>query len=67
MRHYAFNVGDYAAATVHLSDAEDLAYRRLLDAYYARELPLPADVDACCRLARASSAASRKAVETVLR
>lgn len=67
MRHYAFNVGDYAAATVHLSDAEDLAYRRLLDAYYAREAPLPADVAACCRLARATTPATRKAVEAVLR
>lgn len=67
MRHYAFNVGDYAAATAHLSDAEDLAYRRLLDAYYAREAPLPADEGACCRLARATSAAARKAVGVVLR
>ena len=67
MRHYAFHVGDYAAATVHLSDAEDLAYRRLLDAYYAREAALPADVVACCRLARATSPAARKAVDAVLR
>lgn len=67
MRHYAFNVGDYAAATLHLSDAEDLAYRRLLDAYYAREEPLPVDIGACCRLARATTPAARRAVETVLR
>lgn len=67
MRHYAFNAGDYAAATAHLSDAEDLAYRRLLDAYYVREAPLPADEAACCRLARATSAAARKAVGVVLR
>lgn len=67
MRYYAFHVGDYAAATVHLSDAEDLAYRRLLDAYYAREAALPADVVACCRLARATSPAARKAVDAVLR
>lgn len=67
MRHYAFNVGDYAAATAHLSDAEDLAYRRLLDAYYAREAPFPVDVAACCRLVRATTAPARKAVDTVLR
>jgi uncharacterized protein YdaU (DUF1376 family) len=67
LRHYAFNVGDYAAATAHLSDAEDLAYRRLLDAYYAREAPLPADEAACCRLARATTAQARKAVGVVLR
>ena len=52
MRHYAFNVGDYAAATAHLSDAEDLVYRRLLDAYYARETPLPTDEAALKPLCR---------------
>lgn len=67
MRHYAFNAGDYSAATAHLSDAEDLAYRRLLDAYYVREAPLPADEAACCRLARATTPAARKAVGVVLR
>lgn len=67
MRHYAFNVGDYAAATAHLSDAEDLAYRRLLDAYYAREGPLPTEERACCRLARATKAEARAAVGVVLR
>lgn len=61
------HIGDYAAATAHLSDAEDLAYRRLLDAYYAREAPLPTDEAACCRLARATSATARRAVGTVLR
>ena len=61
------HIGDYAAATAHLSDAEDLAYRRLLDAYYAREAPLPTDEAACCRLARAASPAARKAVGVVLR
>lgn len=67
MRHYAFNVGDYAAATAHLSDAEDLAYRRLLDAYYARETPLPTDEAACCRLIRATTPSTRRAVGAVLR
>lgn len=67
MRHYAMHIGDYAAATAHLSDAEDLAYRRLLDAYYAREAPLPTDEAACCRLARATCATARRAVVTVLR
>jgi len=34
MHYYQFNIGDYASHTRHLSDLEDLAYRRLLDAYY---------------------------------
>jgi uncharacterized protein YdaU (DUF1376 family) len=67
VRHYAFNVGDYAAATAHLSNAEDLVYRRLLDAYYARETPLPTDEAMCCRLIRATTPAARRAVGAVLR
>ena len=39
MRYYAFNVGDYVVAIVHLLDAEDFAYRWLLDVYYVREVP----------------------------
>lgn len=40
MHYYQFNIGDYASHTRHLSDLEDLAYRRLLDAYYLQERPL---------------------------
>lgn len=50
MHHYPFHIGDYAAHTRHLSPIEDLAYRRLLDAYYLREGPLPHDVASCARL-----------------
>jgi len=34
---YKFHLGDYITHTTHLSDAEDLAYRRLLDLYYMSE------------------------------
>jgi uncharacterized protein YdaU (DUF1376 family) len=37
MRFYNFHVGDYAAATRHLSLLEDLAYRRLIDWVYVHE------------------------------
>ena len=37
---YPFHIGDYAAHTRNLSLMEDLAYRRLLDAYYLAERPL---------------------------
>lgn len=40
MHFYAFNIGDYASHTRHLSPIEDLAYRRLLDLYYLHEQPL---------------------------
>ena len=40
---YKFHIGDYRTSTTHLSDAEDLAYRRLLDMYYMTEQMLPLD------------------------
>lgn len=67
MNFYPHHIGDYVSATAHLSMLEDGAYRRLLDAYYTREAPLPAEVAACCRLVRAFSKDERAAVSTVLR
>jgi len=65
MNYYPFNVGDYAAHTAHLEPLEDLAYRRLLDVYYLREGPLPADIQATAKLIRMRSMAAD--VESVLR
>jgi uncharacterized protein YdaU (DUF1376 family) len=39
MHYFNFNIGDYASHTRHLSLLEDLAYRRLIDAYYLSEKP----------------------------
>lgn len=44
MHYYQFHIGDYRAATSHLSNVEDLAYRRLLDMYYDSENPIPTDI-----------------------
>lgn len=44
MFYYQFHIGDYRAATAHLSNDEDLAYRRLLDMYYDTEQPIPTDI-----------------------
>lgn len=47
MNFYPLHIGDYAAHTRNLSLLEDLAYRRLLDAYYLAEHPFngsPTDV-----------------------
>jgi uncharacterized protein YdaU (DUF1376 family) len=41
MHYYQFNIGDYQSHTSHLSDIEDLVYRRLLDWYYLHECPIP--------------------------
>jgi uncharacterized protein YdaU (DUF1376 family) len=43
MHYYQFSIGDYRAATMHLSNEEDLAYRRLLDMYYDTENKIPLD------------------------
>ena len=45
MYFYKFNISDYLSHTAHLSEIEDLAYRRMLDWYYLHEKPLPKDVD----------------------
>lgn len=66
MNYYEHHLGDYARDAGHLSMVEDGAYRRLLDVYYGREAPLPADIKECQKLARCTSAAERKAVEYVL-
>jgi len=41
MHYYQFHPADYTLDTVHLDDAHDLAYRRLLDFYYTSEAPIP--------------------------
>ena len=49
---YKFHIGDYLSHTMHLDDAEDLAYRRLLDWYYMSERPLPFDIALVARRIR---------------
>ena len=49
---YKFHLGDYITHTLHLSDAEDLAYRRLLDLYYISERPIPLDTESVSRKIR---------------
>ena len=43
MHYYQFNIKTYSFATKHLSNMEDLAYRRLIDLYYDGEKPLVND------------------------
>ena len=49
MHYYQFNIGDYASHTRHLTIIEDLAYRRLLDAYYLQERPLSSGISSVAR------------------
>lgn len=66
MHHYQHHIGDYDAATVHLSWDEDLAYTRLLRVYYRDESPIPADLDQAARLIRVDTKARKIAMQAVL-
>lgn len=55
MHYYKFNIGDYARSTRHLSNEEDLAYRRLLDMYYENEAPIPLETQWVARRLRVAS------------
>ena len=64
MNYYEHHLGDWAAATSHLTWDEDAAYTRLLRVYYHTEKAIPEGQQ--YRLAKASSPAQRKAVDSVL-
>ena len=55
MHYYQFNIGDYKSHTEHLSEMEDLTYRRLLDWYYLHETPIPLDEQEVARQIRMRS------------
>lgn len=64
MNYYEHHLGDWAAATSHLTWDEDMAYTRLLRAYYHAERAIPDGQQ--YRLAKATTPAQRKAVDAVL-
>lgn len=66
MNFFKFHLGDYAAATAHLTFVEDAAYCRMLRIYYRDERPLPAEVRAVQRLIGARTEEEKQAVETLL-
>ena len=66
MNYYNRHIGDYARDTSHLSFAEDGAYNRMLDYYYATEAPLPLDRAILYRRVRARSKAERGMIDRLL-
>jgi uncharacterized protein YdaU (DUF1376 family) len=52
MYYYKFHIGDYRAATGHLSPTEHYIYRSLMDIYYLDEKPIKDDVQLVLRLLR---------------
>ncbi len=67
MHFYSHHIGDYNRDTSALSMIEHGAYRLLMDAYYATEKPLTADLPALCRMCRAMSKIEKESVENVVR
>lgn len=49
---YKFYLADYIKDTHYLADAEDLAYRRLIDMYYMTEKPIPLETELVSRKVR---------------
>lgn len=66
MNYYPHHIGDYLKDTAHLTMIEDGAYRRLIDLYYLHEKALPVEKRQVYRLARATTAGERKAIDTIL-
>jgi uncharacterized protein YdaU (DUF1376 family) len=52
VKWYKFAAAEYQIKTIHLTDAEDLAYRRLLDMAYLSEKPIPLDTNLVSRRVR---------------
>jgi hypothetical protein len=50
MKWYKFEVDKFLDEALRLSDAQELAYRRLMDAYYVTEKPLPLDMNELLQL-----------------
>jgi len=59
---YKFHINDYSVQTRHLSNDEDLCFRRLLDLYYTEESPIPLETDWVARRIQMAS----EVVQTVL-
>lgn len=66
MNYYQFHVGDYAAHTRNLGLLEDLAYRRMLDAYYVNERPFVGGVQDVAREMLAKWSAEKLHESTVI-
>lgn len=55
MHYYTFHHKDYTAATAHLTNEEDLIYRRLIDLAFDAEGPIAGDATSIARRVRADA------------
>ena len=63
MHYFPFHIGDYRSSTAHLSNDEDLAYRRLIEMYYDTEQPIPNDTQRVSRRIRVAEAVIQVVLE----
>jgi uncharacterized protein YdaU (DUF1376 family) len=54
VNYFDLHIGDYEAATAHLSHVEDAIYSRMLRLYYRQEAPLPVSPEVVARLIRST-------------
>lgn len=66
MNYYEFHIGDFKAATAHLTRIERSVYRDMIDMYYDTEYPLPLDFKMLCRKIAARQPDEQDAVQAVL-
>ena len=52
MHYYIHNIGDHSKRAFHLTNEEDLAFRRLKDMYFDTELPIPKNIEQVARRIR---------------
>jgi uncharacterized protein YdaU (DUF1376 family) len=55
MNFYPFHIGDYISHTSHLTDEEDLTYRRMIDLYYQTEAAFPHDLNLLARKVKSTT------------
>lgn len=65
MNYFEFYAGDYMRDTAELSLAEHGAYLLLMASYYSSERPLPAELTALYRIARAMNKGEQSSVSAV--
>jgi uncharacterized protein YdaU (DUF1376 family) len=66
VNYYEHHLGDYSKDVGALPLAQEGAYRRLLDRYYATEKPLPGTLADCCEIVVTRNKGEVDAVRTVL-
>lgn len=63
MKWYKFNVDQFLDDRRHFNDEEELAYRRLVDAYFVTEKPLPLHMVDLLSLTGTSPASTKSVLE----